>query len=262
MRARMLHRWDLSPREAVATQSLLRDRIRETPLDWTRLRHVAGCDAASLGGDLIAAAVVYDLEAREIVEVASARGPAPFLYVPGLLSFREVPVLLAALSGLRTTPQAILCDGQGRAHPRGFGLACHLGLLLETPSVGVAKSRLIGDASEPAARRGSSTALLDRGETVGRVLRTRDGVRPLYVSVGHRITLEDSVRLVLRTGMGYRLPEPTRQADRLVRGLSREARARTAEPAETTSLAGPRSGRIDHSGRTDCGGAARRRGHG
>jgi deoxyribonuclease V len=225
VRAQTLHSWDLSPREAAALQERLRERVREEALPWEKLRRVAGCDVACDGETLIAAVVVLDLESMRIVETADARCPARFPYVPGLLSFREIPALLEAFAGIRRRPDALLCDGQGRAHPRRFGLACHLGVALDLPSVGVAKSRLIGEARMPARRRGSSTPILHNGELVGRLLRSRDGVRPLYVSVGHRITLEDAVRLVLAMGGGFRLPEPTRLADQRVRLLKRQDRA-------------------------------------
>ena len=221
MRARELHPWDLTPREASALQTRLEKRIREEPLAWDRLRRVAGCDCALDRDRIVASVVVLDAKTLEVLEVSDARAAARFPYVPGLLSFREVPALLEAFRGIRRRPDALLCDGQGRAHPRRFGLACHLGLLLNLPSVGVAKSRLLGDAEDPGPKRGAATAIRDRREIVGRLLRTRDHVRPLYISVGHRITLEDAVTLVFRMGAGYRLPEPTRLADQRVRGLAR-----------------------------------------
>jgi deoxyribonuclease V len=222
VRARNLHSWDLPPREAAALQERLRGRVCQEPLDWDGLRRVAGCDIASDGETLIAAVVVLDAKTREVVETAEARRPARFPYVPGLLSFREIPALVAAFEGIRRRPDALLCDGQGRAHPRRFGLACHLGLMLDLPSVGVAKSRLIGDAEVPGLRRGSATPIRHQGELIGRLLRSRDGVRPLYISVGHRITLDDAVRLVLAMGGGFRLPEPTRLADQRVGILKRK----------------------------------------
>lgn len=220
MQACSLHPWDLSPCDAAALQMKLRGRVRERPLDWNRLRRVAGCDVAVEGGELIASVVVLDAGTREILETADARCPARFPYVPGLLSFREIPALIHGFEKLSRRPDALLCDGQGRAHPRRFGLACHLGLLLGLPSAGVAKSRLCGEADEPGANRGAWTPIRHEGEIVGRLLRTRDGVRPLYISVGHRITLDDAVALVLRMGGGYRLPEPTRLADQRVRRLA------------------------------------------
>jgi deoxyribonuclease V len=224
VRIRTLHSWEATPREAASLQTRLCRRVREEPIRWNALRLVAGCDVACDGETLIAAVVLLDAASRKVVETADARRTVSFPYVPGLLSFREIPVLLEAFAKVQGRPDALLCDGQGRAHPRRFGLACHLGLWLDIPSVGVAKSRLIGTADEPGRRRGSSTQLLHDGEVVGRVLRSRDGVRPLYVSVGHRVTLEDATRLVLAMGAGFRLPEPTRLADRRVAALKREGR--------------------------------------
>ncbi len=225
MRAREIHSWNMTPREAAALQLVLRRRVRERPLDWGRLRRVAGCDVAVVGGHLVAAAVVLDAGTREIIETSEARVPATFPYVPGLLSFREIPALVEAFRGIRRRPDVLLCDGQGRAHPRRFGLACHLGLLLGVPSVGVAKSRLCGEADAPGFERGKWTEIRHDGEIVGRLLRSRDGVRPLYISVGHRVTLDDAVALVLRMGGGYRLPEPTRLADQRVNRLARDGRS-------------------------------------
>jgi deoxyribonuclease V len=145
--------------------------------------------------------------------------------VPGYLSFREAPALLAALGRLHRAPDVILCDGQGLAHPRRFGLACHLGVLLDVPTIGVAKSRLIGTHDEPAPRRGARTPLRDAGETIGAVLRTRAGVRPVYVSVGHRVSLETAIAIVLGCAPRFRVPEPVRRADGLA---SRRARRRAS----------------------------------
>jgi deoxyribonuclease V len=144
-------------------------------------------------------------------------GRAAFPYVPGLLAFREVPWLLAALRDLDARPDVLVCDGYGIAHPRRFGLACHLGVLTGLPSIGVAKTPYVGEHTEPAAGRGAHTELLDGGETVGRVLRTQDGVRPVFVSVGHGIDLDTASELVLRLAPHHRLPETTRAADHLGR---------------------------------------------
>lgn len=143
--------------------------------------------------------------------------------MPGLLSFRELPALLAALARVRTHYDAVLCDGQGIAHPRRFGLACHVGVALDVPAVGCAKSRLVGEYTPPGHDRGTRSALVDRGDVVGTVLRTRDGVAPVFVSIGHRIDLEHAVRLVLACHEGFRLPAPTRRADRLVGACARGA---------------------------------------
>jgi deoxyribonuclease V len=178
-------------------------------------RLVAGADVSEKDGSARAAIVVVrDLEP---VEEATAEQPVRFPYVPGLLSFREIPPLLAAWRKLRTRPDVVIVDGQGYAHPRRFGLACHLGVLLGLPTLGCAKSRLIGEFEEPGPQRGSWTPLRDRGETIGAALRTQDRTNVVYVSIGHRITLAGSIRVVLACAPRYRLPEPQRLADQLSR---------------------------------------------
>lgn len=216
------HSFRLSPRRAVAVQRELAGRVRVEPPPGP-LRLVAGVDCAFSrdGAQCIAAAVVWDRDDARVVEQRIARRPLHFPYVPGLLSFREAPAVLAALRALRTTPDALLVDGQGLAHPRRFGIACHVGVLCDLPTAGVAKSVLVGSFREPAARRGSRSALRDRGERVGTALRTRDGVRAVFVSVGHRLDLRAAERLVLACGGGFRLPEPTRRADRAVAAAKR-----------------------------------------
>lgn len=185
---------------------------------------VAGVDVSHQRGSAVlhAAVVVLDLRTGERLEVAHGRAAADFPYVPGYLSFREIPALLDAFSRLSAPPDLIVCDGHGRAHPRRFGLACHLGVLLDLPSVGCAKSRLVGSYREPGPRRGCHRRLLDGGEVIGEAVRTRDGVAPVFVSVGHRVGLETARRLVLRLARGTRLPETTRQAHREVNRLRRE----------------------------------------
>ena len=231
--------WPDAPSTARALQRRLARRVRIEPLPRA-IRCVAGLDAAFSrdGRWCVAAAVLWDLERQEIVEDRSARKPLRFPYIPGLLSFREAPALLAALRRLKRRPDALLCDGQGLAHPRRLGLACHVGLLSGLPSVGCAKSRLTGRHEEPGARRGDRAALWDGVERIGTVLRTRDGARPVYVSVGHLADLPSAEALVLRCGHGYRLPEPTRRADRLCGEVSRaiKTRART-RPAPPTGPA-------------------------
>ncbi len=217
------HSWVVSPKRAVAIQRELAGRVRQTPLR-APIRFVAGVDSAFSrdGTWCIAGVVLWDLRERTVVEERVATARLRFPYVPGLLSFREAPAILAALRRLRRAPDVLICDGHGLAHPRRFGIACHLGVLCERPSVGCAKSRLVGEHAEPAARRGSCRALTHRGERIGSVLRTRDGVKPVFVSVGQRIDLTSSERLVLRCGAGRRLPEPIRLADRLVAAAKRE----------------------------------------
>ena len=173
--------------------------------------------------ELHAAVVVLDAESLDVVEIAGVRAKARFPYVPGYLSFREIPPLLEAFAKLEAVPDLIICDGQGRAHPRRFGLACHLGVLLDLPTLGCAKSRLIGDYREPGPRRGAHTQLRDGGEVIGEVVRTRSGVKPVFVSVGHRVCLETARRSVLRLAVRYRLPAPVRAAHREVNRLRRLA---------------------------------------
>jgi deoxyribonuclease V len=221
------HPWDLCPREAIALQRQLAGMIDlATPLDGPEL--VAGCDAGydAATDRMLAAVVVCRRPSWAVVDSASAARRVEFPYVPGLLSFREAPAVLDAFGRLRVRPQALIVDGQGRAHPRRLGIACHLGLLLDLATVGCAKSRLIGEHAEPGRRRGAHVRLLDAGELIGRVVRTRDDVRPVYVSVGHHIDLDSAVRLVLGTTRGFRLPEPTRQAHILAGQLLRGSRDR------------------------------------
>ena len=216
------HRWDVTPTRAMAIQRELAGRLRlERPRRAPRL--VAGIDVAFTrdGRSCIAGAVLWDLRERAVVEQRTALRPSRFPYIPGLLSFREAPAALAALRRLRSVPDALICDGQGYAHPRRFGLACHVGLIVDLPAVGCGKSRLCGEHREPGRRRGSAAPLLHGGEVVGTVLRTRDGVNPVYVSVGQRIDLPSAERLVLDCAVRYRLPEPTRLADALVGAAKR-----------------------------------------
>lgn len=220
------HSWNLTPAEAIRVQRRLAGRVRRTA-PRRAIRTVAGVDCAFSrdGRRCLAAAVVWDLEERRVVEERVSARPLRFPYVPGLLSFREAPAVLAALRALRTRPDALMLDGQGVAHPRRLGIASHVGLICDLPTVGVAKSRLLGEHREPGPKRGARAALTDGGERIGTVLRTRDHVRPVYVSIGHALDLETACRLVLRAGAGYRLPEPTRLADRAVARAKREATA-------------------------------------
>lgn len=176
----------------------------------------ADCAFADNGKTIIAAWVVWDIHARVVTEQVVIEQPVTFPYVPGLLSFRECPAVLAAFKKLRQHPDACMMDGHGRAHPRRLGYASHAGLWLGLPTVGCAKSRLCGEYKEPAARTGSSRQLVHKTEVIGQIVRTRIGVKPVFVSVGNLITLAEAVRLVLSCCMGYRLPEPTRLADKLV----------------------------------------------
>lgn len=211
------HAWALSPREAVAVQRRLAGRVRPK-LSRPAGRYVAGLDVAfSADGErAIGGVVLWDRRARSVVEQHTATRRKLFPYVPGLLSFREAPVLLAALRRLSRAPDILLCDGHGVAHPRRFGIACHLGVLADLPAVGCAKSRLVGHSQAIGEERRARSPLEHDGEVVGSVLRTRAGVKPVFVSVGHRIDLAAAEELVLDCTEGYRLPEPTRLADKLV----------------------------------------------
>lgn len=224
MTAPSAHRWDLDPAEARALQARLRAEVREEPVPET-LDSLAGVDVGFEQGGAVtrAAAVLLSAESLALRAWRVVRRATVFPYVPGLLSFREVPALVEALAALPAEPDLVFCDGQGYAHPRRFGLACHLGVLTGLRTVGVAKSRLIGESGPPPRRRGDWVPLTLGEETLGAVLCTRDGVRPLYVSVGHRVTLRDAIAWVLRAGRGRRLPEPIRLADRLANGRDIEA---------------------------------------
>lgn len=234
MKYRTLHSWNPSPARAAMIQRGLRRRLRLSPLR-SAPRLVAGADASyrERGGLFFAAVVVFSLKPWRLVEQAYAWGRVSFPYIPGLLSFREAPVLLRAFAKLSARPDVVIFDSQGIAHPRGLGLAAHMGLLLGTPSIGCAKSRLVGSFREPASAAGSRRPLLFEGKRVGTVLRTREGVKPVFVSPGHLMDHRGAVHLVLRCARGFRLPEPTRQAHILVNAIRRErtATARIAQIA-------------------------------
>ncbi len=211
------HRWDLAPEEAVAVQRDLAARI-ERQNRFGPLKHAAGVDVSVRDDVGQAAVVVLDLGRLSPVEYAVATRPIAFPYIPGLLSFREGPAVLEALAQLKTTPDLLMVDGHGISHPRRIGIASHLGLLADLPSIGCAKSRLVGQHDEPAEEAGSYAPLVDRGEVIGAVLRTRQGVSPMYISIGHRIDLATSIQMVMACCRGYRLPETTRWAHRVAGG--------------------------------------------
>jgi deoxyribonuclease V len=218
-RQKGLHPWDVTPAEARAIQERLRDRVVRTDhLD--AVMRVAGVDVGFEAGGAVTRAAVAVLSFPELkpLEQAIARLPTRFPYVPGLLSFRECPAVLEALARLATPPDLILCDGQGYAHPRRFGIACHLGVWTGLPTIGVAKSRLVGEHAALPGSKGRWVSLKDQGEQIGIVLRTRDEVQPVYVSVGHRVSLTTARRYVLACCTRYRLPETTRAAHRLASG--------------------------------------------
>lgn len=210
------HDWDVSPAAARALQEALRQRVV-----WRdqlgEVRCVAGIDVGFEHDNTVtrAAVALLSFPALELIEYAIARRPTAFPYVPGLLSFREIPAVLAALAQLQGSPDLLLCDGQGIAHPRRFGIAAHLGVLCDMPAIGVAKSRLIGSYGNLPNQRGAWVPLRDGAEIIGAVLRTRRGVKPLFISTGHRISLPTAVYYTLACTTRYRLPETTRQAHHL-----------------------------------------------
>ena len=224
MRIRQLHSWDISPTEAVALQRELAGQLRiNRGLAESAVQSIAGVDLSppdAQTGLVRGAVVVVAWPSLDVIEVSTAEGVADFPYVPGLLSFREAPILLEALSGLRGTPDLVLVDGQGTAHPRRFGIACHLGLAVDVPIVGCAKSRLVGEHEQPGEEKGEWTPLTHRGDVIGAVVRTRTGVRPIYVSPGNNIDLDSSVRWALACSPRYRIPVPTRLAHRAAAGES------------------------------------------
>lgn len=205
------HSWDLAPRDAIALQAELVLRVRVEP-PAAPIEIVAGVDLSVRRGLARAAVVVMALPALCELERVCVDAPIRYPYVPGLLSFREAPAILCALERIEHKPDVLLFDAQGLAHPRRLGLASHIGVLLDHPSVGCAKSCLCGAHQEPSRERGARELLRDGDEVIGAALRTRTGVRPMYVSVGHRMDLETAIELVLACGKGYRLPEPTRLA--------------------------------------------------
>ena len=220
MRPRRLHDWDLSTAEARAVQSRLASWVEPRNGLAGRPRLVAGLDISGAFGDgeALAAVVVLRYPGLEIVEIQTARARPPFPYVPGLLSFREIPVLFAALERLTVEPDLLVVDGHGLAHPRRFGLASHLGVLFDIPAVGCAKSLLVGSHGRLREERGSTATLKHKGEAIGKAVRTRSGVTPVYVSVGHKVDIRSAVRWVLPFATRFRLPEPTRLAHQAASG--------------------------------------------
>ena len=209
------HPWDVTPAAAIAMQKELARYVVRSDR-FFEIRTVAGIDVGfeDAGRTTRAAVVVLDYPSLTLLDSNIAKLPTQFPYVPGLLSFRELPAVLQALTGLQRLPDLLLCDGQGYAHPRRFGIAAHLGVLTDIPAIGVGKTRLMGTHTVVADRRGAWQPLMDKDETVGAVLRTRQGVKPVYVSIGHRITLASAIRYVLACAPRYKLPETTRLAHR------------------------------------------------
>ncbi len=232
---KQLHEWSLTPKEAVELQKKLRERVRVEP-PKRKIETVAGADISfnKFEPTIYTAVVVLRLPSLEVVEEVGIVGETKFPYVPGLLSFRESPSVLEAWARLKTEPDAVMFDGQGLAHPRRVGIACHVGLIVKRPTFGCAKSVLVGKFEEPGEERGSWSPMIDKGETVGAAVRTKRRVQPIYVSPGHLIDLEGALDLTLRCDGGYRQPEPTRRAHLLVNALRRGERAPTSEDSGDT----------------------------
>ena len=210
------HDWNLTAEDAIALQQSLRSQITTTDR-FGEVQKVAGIDVAfEDGGEITRSAIaVLSFPELQVLEQTIARRPTAFPYIPGLLSFREVPAVLDALENLKITPDLLLCDGMGIAHPRRFGIACHIGWLTDMPAIGVGKSRLVGKHPEVPNQKAAWVPLRDKSETIGAVLRTRVGTQPLYISPGHRISLETAIAYVMSCTTKYRLPETTRYADKL-----------------------------------------------
>lgn len=217
MKTRNLHEWNLSCKEAIEIQRRLASQVRFTAMK-KKPNIIAGLDCAFGNGGkrIFAAAVVIDLSDFSIIETTTANRKVDFPYIPGLLSFRETPACIDAIEKLKNTPDCFIVDGQGIAHPRRLGIASHIGLLIDKPAIGCAKSRLIGTFDEPASKKGSFSPLMDSEEKTGAVLRTRTDVKPVYVSVGHKCTIDNAISIVLECTTKYRLPEPSRLVHQLV----------------------------------------------
>jgi deoxyribonuclease V len=220
MEIKRLHNWNLSYSQARHIQVGLASQVRFRALP-KRIKTVAGIDCAFSKDKkrICAFIIVLSLPDFEVVETAGAVKKVTFPYIPGLLSFREGPVCLKAVSKLKADPDAFIIDGQGTAHPRRLGLACHLGLFLDKPTIGCAKSRLTGSFDEPGTEKGAYSWLEDKGEIIGAVTRTRKNVKPVFVSVGHKCRLKDAIRMTLTCAVRFRLPEPTRLAHQAVSKL-------------------------------------------
>jgi len=217
-----LHPWNLSAKEAVALQKLLAPQVEIAPLE-REPKLIAGADLSfDKGSDEVwAGIVVLSFPDLGIIEERGLQTRAPFPYVPGLLSFREAPAVLEVWEQLENKPDVLVLDGQGLAHPRRFGLACHLGLWLGIPTYGSAKTLFVGEFENLGSERGAVSDLVHRGEVVGAAVRTKRNTTPVYVSVGHKMTLENAVEMTLRCDGGYRVPEPTRRAHLFVNRLRR-----------------------------------------
>lgn len=212
-----LHSWHVTTNEARQLQDKLRNKLIQKD-QFTEIRTIVGVDVGHRNGITLASVVVLNYPKLQIVDGVVAESRVNFPYIPGYLSFREIPPLLVAFARLKTIPDLIIVDGQGIAHPRRFGLACHLGLILDIPTIGCAKSRLCGEYIEPAEEKGSFSHIIDNDEIIGVALRTRTNVNVVYVSIGHRISLESAQNITLSCCPKYRLPETTRYAHKAAAG--------------------------------------------
>ncbi len=217
MKINQRHAWPLTVEDAIAIQEKLQAEVITEDQLKEPVQYVAGVDMGFEADGTIsrAAVAVLSFPDLQLQETSLARRPTTFPYIPGFLSFREIPAILDAMEKIKIIPDIILCDGQGIAHPRRFGIACHLGLIVDIPTIGVAKSLLVGKHEDLPEVRGSWQPLTHKGEKIGAVLRTRVGVKPVYVSSGHRVSLPTAIDYVLRCTPKYRLPETTRIADKL-----------------------------------------------
>jgi deoxyribonuclease V len=223
------HRWDLTPKEAIALQNSLRARVRFTA-DFGTPTTVAGVDVGVKNDVARAAVVVLDFPSLQPRDQGVAELKIPFPYIPGLLAFREMPAVLAAVDRLTVEPDVFIVDGHGFAHPRRFGIACHLGVVLDRPSIGCAKSRLVGSHPEPDNRFGAWAELRHEDQVIGAVVRSRVGISPLYVSIGHRVDLPTAIDLILKCCRGYRLPETSRLAHRVAGGARLMIQPQASQP--------------------------------
>ena len=221
MQIQQLHPWNVTPKEARQLQNELRSRVVQND-QFEKIQTVAGVDIGLKDNKALASVVVLNFSDLQVVDGVIAESRVTFPYIPGLLSFREIPPLLAAFTHLNTVPDLVIVDGQGIAHPRRFGLASHLGLILNIPTIGCAKSKLCGNYKEPDTERGAYTHLYEKDEIIGVALRTRANVSVVYVSIGHKVSLDSARELTLASCKGYRLPETTRYAHKAATGKMSE----------------------------------------
>jgi deoxyribonuclease V len=218
MNTKINHSWNLTEAEAILLQQELATKVIQED-SFNEIDLIAGVDVAyqKNSNKLVAAVVILDADSLKIIETVTAEDYAQFPYIPGLFSFRELPPLIKAFAKLEHSPDLVVCDGQGYAHPRRFGLACHLGVVFDLPTIGCGKTRLLGEHQVPDRERGAIAPLYDNDEVIGSVLRTQNGINPIYVSIGHRIALATACSWILKLSPKYRLPETTRSADQLVK---------------------------------------------